>query len=75
LGHIGFERSARFDQPPVSYGDEKYGSDERPQMRLSTLKRGDEPRSSDDDRDGFWIIRLVLSVENGNEEENQQSNE
>ena len=72
LDHIGFEGGARFDQPPIFYGDEKYGSDQRPQMRLSTVKRGDESRSADDNRHWFWIIELFLSVENWNADENQQ---
>jgi len=72
LGHIGFEGGARFDEPPVSYGDKEYRSDERPQMGLSSLKCGDESRSADDNRHWFWIIELFLSVENWNADENQQ---
>jgi hypothetical protein len=41
-------------------------------MGLSTIKRGDESRSPDDDRDGFGDIGLILTMENKNGEENQQ---
>ena len=69
LGHIRFEGGARFDQPAVSYGDEKDRGDQRPQMRFSSIKRGDESRSPDDDRHGLGDIGLLLGVKNRNHEE------
>ena len=73
LRHIGFERGARFDQPPVSYGNEKHRGDQGAQMRLPSVKRGDEPRASDDDGYGFGIRGLFLGLEGWNPKENQQS--
>jgi hypothetical protein len=72
LDHIGFEGGARFDQPAVSDGNKKHRGDQWSKMGLSTIKRGDESRSPDDDRDGFGDIGLILTMENKNGEENQQ---
>jgi len=72
LAHIRFKSGPGFDQPTVSYGDEKDRSDQRPQMGLSTIKRSDESRSPDDDRHGLGDIGLFLGVENRNGKESQQ---
>jgi len=72
LGHIGFEGAARFNQPPVSDGNEKYRGDQGSQMGLSPFERGDEPRASDYDRYGFGGIRLLLGLEERDGKENEQ---
>jgi len=72
LGHIGFEGGARFDQPSVFYGDEKYRGNQGAQMGLSSIKRGDEPCTPDNDRHGFGSIGSLLGVQTRNAKEYEQ---